>query len=1214
MIRRKNGIDYAVVNQGASQVNRNPRTAALCWVVLSALVSAVLAGCGASEPAPRIPAPPPFVPAVVVVTLGEQGGATTVISTQAGGWTHNGQPFTSGSTVRGENAATYRLTLSGGTWSAAFVSPDPARVQLGTSGDEVTLELQEDGTYQLGSSAVQSGHVVTAGNGNRYELELSASGTWSAEFLAPDPVRLPLGISGDSVNIEMREDGRFWLNDAELRSGHVVRAANGSRYTLALGTDGMWRAHFVQPEPLRVALGASGSTVQVTRLEAGTFELDGTPLWSGEVREVGGARYRFSLGTDGLWSATFVTEPETVHLGAHGGVIRLIRQENGQWTVGDEAIRSGHIVRSAVNGHRYRLTLVDGVWRAEPQPMPIQVVLQGTGGSIVLTQVEDGSYLYEGNPVSSGEVISVGGSNYLLTQVAGGTWRAVRTTVPPGRPDPSEPLTTDALVTYVGVSPRVRLTSDSSTSTREGSILEVNGLEYSVHGLFTHGRADREVTFAEEAHALITNELEDLEVLIGLAESAPSLARTIEQRWDRIADHLSLVFPGEGRTLLGQDAPKERNGITIDYEELIEDIEDVLAALGSSSAFRESLDDGIFSRSRLVDADESDDTFFAVRSATRLGFGWTAATRYGAYSKQERSAASRPLNFASGTEGIGAFAYSPLEPTRTRDLPGSGEALYLGATIAASRESNQAIYTGNIELRVRFASRQVTGLVSDLQDVSGRLWRYSLQEVDTIHLPSARLDSSDGSFEPVSSGTATISFNPLAVRFSPRSLSAEFEGRFVGRGADAGESAIGTWSISSRGNVILAGGFGVESQGTPTRPPPVVRPVTPTPDLGEVAETWLVARPDSDGNIRIDARDSDNDRIELPAAELSANGGAIIVGPRLFEKAREELDEQLTLLDIYVNILDQSTSTALQSRERLWEDANQTLQDNIFGSRTSTSVLLGTRYPSGSSLADRDEEAVERLVDARHALSTSARFRDAVDDLGVFDGALSQSRLDDGDYDFEEIYAAVEYEVEVKYDNTDFGRFGVWAKHVREDALSPVEAATGDQRSGMFAYSQIGQTIYSSGDQNFPRGFNSSYIGRTLAVDVGSDGTAFYDGDISLSVRWRSDRPDGSVVTTVIENLARTDNGGPLLDGNFEVSELIFDGASVRLDDLNRIGFSGTSVVRVRYFDPSRRERSFITGSTTGKFVGYDPSGPRAVIGTWEWGTIEGAFGADLTP
>ena len=147
----------------------NSKIAGLVWMVLAALVSAVLVGCG-SESAPRIPAPPPFVPTSVVVTLGAEGGATTLLSTQAGGWTHNGQDFSSGSTVRGENAATYRLTLSGGTWTAEFVPPDPARVRLGTSGDEVTLMLQENGSYLLGTSAVQSGHVVTAGNGNQYRL------------------------------------------------------------------------------------------------------------------------------------------------------------------------------------------------------------------------------------------------------------------------------------------------------------------------------------------------------------------------------------------------------------------------------------------------------------------------------------------------------------------------------------------------------------------------------------------------------------------------------------------------------------------------------------------------------------------------------------------------------------------------------------------------------------------------------------------------------------------------------------------------------------------------------------------------------------------------------------------------------------------------------------------------------------------------------------
>lgn len=1189
----------------------NSKIAATAWMLLSALVSAALVGCG-NESTPRIPAPPPFVPTSVVVPLGAEGGATTLISTQAGGWTHNSQDFTSGSTVRGENAATYRLTLSGGEWSAAFVSPDPARVRLGTSGDEVTLALQEDGSYHLGSSAVQSGHVVTAGNGNHYRLALSTSGEWSAEFVPAAPLRLALGISGDFVNIEMLENRSFWLDNSELRSGDVVRADNGSRYTLALGTDGMWRALFVPPDPQRVALGESGGTVLVTMLEQGTYQLDGGPLWSGEVRETaGGSKYRFVLGANGLWSATFAAEPETVRLGAHGGAIRVTQQENGGWTLGGEAIRSGHTVRGS-NGHSYQLTLVDGAWRAMPQPMPIQVALQGTGGSIVLTQVEDGSYLYEGAPVSSGDVISVGSSSYLLTQAGSGAWQALRTVVPPGTPDPGEPLTYDALFTYVGVSPRVRLTQDGSASTREGSILELNGLEYSVGALFTHGRDHREITFAEEAHSLITEELEDIEVLIGLIDSNASLSANLEELWDRIAGHLDSLFPGEGSALLGYDPPKERDG-TIDSEEVVEDIEDVLAALSTSSAFETALDDGIFSHSRQVDADDSDDTFYALRSATRLGFGWTTTTRYGAFSKQERSAISKTLDFASGSEGIGAFAYSPLEATRTHELPASGEAYYFGQTVAASRQSNQAIYSGDIELLVRFASRQVTALVTDLQDDQGSLWRYSLQEVDSIRLPAARLSASDASFEPVSSGTASVSFSPTSIRLSPRSLSADFEGRFVGHGADAGQSAIGTWSLVSSGEVILAGGFGAHSQATPIGPPPVDPPAHPTPDLGEVAETWLgTTRPDGSGDIRIEARDSDNDRIEVAASELSVNGGTIVVGEQLFDKARNVLQDNLALLDIYIDIFDSNTSQALQNRQTLWLSTNEALEDNIFGRAN----VLGANYPSGTRLSDRDEDAIELLQEAYQALGSAASFRDAVEDGGVFDGVLSQSRLDDGDYDFSEISAALEYEVEVDYDNTDYGRFGVWSKRVRANAVSPATVATGDERGDAFAYSQIGQTVYSPNDPNFPRGFSSSYVGRTLAVDTGSDGPTFYQGDISVAVGWNSNSPVGSRVTTVIENLARTDTGEPLLHDGYDVKDLIFGSATVGLDSQNRIGFSGLSSVRVRYFDLSRSERTYGAGSSEGKFVGYHPSGPLGVIGTWdlEGATIKGSFGADLAP
>ena len=131
---------------------------------------------------------------------------------------------------------------------------------------------------------------------------------------------------------------------------------------------------------------------------------------------------------------------------------------------------------------------------------------------------------------------------------------------------------------------------------------------------------DRETTFAEQVRALITEELKDIETLIFISDSSRDLDTEIERRWDRIADHLDKLFPNEGSRLLGQNTPKLRNG-RIDTEEVVEEIQDVLAALRTSTSFQNAIEDGIFSASRQVDADDSDDIFFAVSSVTKLGFG-----------------------------------------------------------------------------------------------------------------------------------------------------------------------------------------------------------------------------------------------------------------------------------------------------------------------------------------------------------------------------------------------------------------------------------------------------------------------------------------------------------------------------------------------------------------------------------------------------------------
>ena len=221
-----------------------------------------------------------------MVQLGSKGGATTLISTQAGGWTRNGQPFTSGSEVTGENAAKYKLTLANGTWTAEFVPPAPVPLALGTSGDAVSLQAQEDGSFQLDGKALTSGTVVDAKNGNQYRLVVGSGGDWMAEFVPPAPQPVTLGTSGESRQIGRLEDGSFTLDGQPLASGTEVEAQNKNKYTLILGSDGTWSATYVQSAPQLVQLGTTGDApLQVYRQENGTYRLNDEPLLGGRVRD-----------------------------------------------------------------------------------------------------------------------------------------------------------------------------------------------------------------------------------------------------------------------------------------------------------------------------------------------------------------------------------------------------------------------------------------------------------------------------------------------------------------------------------------------------------------------------------------------------------------------------------------------------------------------------------------------------------------------------------------------------------------------------------------------------------------------------------------------------------------------------------------------------------------------------------------------------------------
>ena len=399
----------------------------LCLVGAAVLGAMAFSGCADSPPpTPAPPRPPPFVAQEVSVKLGEQGGTLTLMTTQSGGYTRDGQPFQSGTTIEASGNS-YKLTLASGTWSAEYVPPEPSTVPLGTSGDALSVTRKEDGSYQAGDTTFESGDVLAASNGNMYRLTFKDEG-WLVEYVAPDPVSVELGTSGESLTLTRTEDGTYETADgAPLPSGGIRKTANGNSYKLTL-MDGEWSYEYVAPDPVSVELGTSGESLTLTRTEDGTYETaDGAPLPSGGIRKTAnGNSYKLTL-MDGEWSYEYVApDPVSVELGTSGESLTLTRTEDGTYETADgEPLPSGGI-RKTANGNSYELTLMDGEWSYEyvaPDPVPVEL---GTSGeSLTLTRTEDGTYeTADGAPFPSGGIReTASGNSYELT-LAGGTWSA----------------------------------------------------------------------------------------------------------------------------------------------------------------------------------------------------------------------------------------------------------------------------------------------------------------------------------------------------------------------------------------------------------------------------------------------------------------------------------------------------------------------------------------------------------------------------------------------------------------------------------------------------------------------------------------------------------------------------------------------------------------------------------------------------------------------
>ena len=1178
------------------------------------------------------------MPQEVKVKLGDHGGELTLMTTQSGGFTRNGQPFQSGTTVEAEGNE-YKLTLAEGTWSAEYVAPEPSAVALGTSGDALLVTRKEDGNYEADDTTFASGDVLTASNGSMYRLTLTDE-EWAVEYVAPDPISVELGASGESLALTRREDGSYETGDGELfESGGVWKTASGSEYKLTL-MDDEWSYEYVPPPPSTVKLGTSGEALQLTRREDGRYEVGGRLIASNETIEAeNGNMYRLTrVGNE--WTAEFVPQGVTVRLGTSGDSINLTREEDGQYWLGRTPFQTGSI-RTAANGNRYRVTLRDGEWTAEYIPEAIQVEAGESGTSLALLRLEDGTHILDGQEVQSGDTVTVDGNEYELTRT-GNTWSAVFQT---GSVDVDLPGGGSVTLTkHEGG----RYTYNG-TAVRSGSTIRVDGTRYRLNlgddgwtatrrtfptfpggttggdggggGTSTRTETDEneldfgggEFRLCEECSTEDGDPKEGTHLEVG---DATLNAGKAEYSLYELLGRSGIV--SEERTYVGA-AKEEIEGIVeairgrITIYELFEDDDtnnadehirrgdgtnpglwtQALAALKDifGSSYTRShpwgrdnevdfsdVDDVIEELEEIVDA-LSSLSAFEDEFEDEFEEGEVAADYFEAPMSRLKFGSTRNTRF-------GVYANKALDATATSSGDwGSGAFAYTPLEQPETDDlpdRGEAVYRGNT---VAVDSGPVPTLYSGTIELNAR---FSTQRVDAA---ITELENDDG--EPWTHDGEDVEsvLLPIAVFDDDGAFSqdgsakvrhpAAFGGddtvsasMLQGQFVDGGSEILGTWKVGS----VLEGAFGIgrSSSSSATRPS--------VSDRGANSKVSLDndIAPDDDGDITIS-------EIEFEATRLYGSKRGSDTGELWITSAKKGIDEQIKIVNLLISTEDTTTN-----RGDIFGEARGALA-MVFG---TTSVPDFASYPTTDTTTEQDREAKSRLEKASRALSSKSRFKTALGSDEIFASLVDEDKVDD-------IFAAVPHKLSVEFDytNHNYTRFGAWAKAIRGNAAADPD----DPDTGVFAYSPLDPSTASVSDLSF----SAIYEGGTVAVD--SEGS-LYKGFIQLTVDWSSAT---NTVTSFIRDLKAVSDDSWFQHASQDVGYILFEDMTASTS-----GISGASAsARIRYRD-ERLSEAAISGTEqmSGKFIGRSIDGPLGVIGSWSIVEtannidIEGAFGAELLP
>ena len=670
------------------------------------------------------------------------------------------------------------------------------------------------------------------------QLALSVAlllGASAAAFGQTETVNVTSATNSEIVVVTLVPvEGGGFTRDGKPFTGARVTLEGGFEYVVSQATDGTWMAQY-QPKNVSFLLGDLGGMLTLVANEDGTFsDANGNPVVSGQNWQAGGNTYRLTLGEDGTWAGTYVQPlPQSVSLGTQG-TVAVTRAEDGSWWIGETALMSGDTYSMGTNAsggaNMYRLTLEDGEWSAVYAPAALDIA----GTNLQATPDEDGEgYTVEGASLpksGTGDItVTFEGVDELYHVWATDDGLAGARFDYPIRSNTVWEVDVKGDVAKPSLSTDDRKTPGSELRT----MVKLAGEDFSVGELLGTG-SDTAMpkTVLEGVRTEIAKLRNQVSALVDLYNDEALTRDAFDSqisdgpggtdKWDRADTEIAKLFGGTAADGLLERETNPRR--------VVDAFDAILEALATEEAFVAATADGgggVFEFAELA-AGAAQRTYNATKWSASAVFDALGSTRFGAVKRQERNNA-KAASFNANEDQFQVFAWSTTDLLRrSTDVQASGTAYYTGRTHAIDSEGT--FYSGTMDLSVRFARRQVSGLVSGLTTADGARWEYGIGgEVAHIFLPDATMNASGG-FSTSPAGNARVSYAQRAGALEAVELEdrAELTGRLLGRGDASGSEAVGTWRIynvdqdptpnPANASIMLAGAFGV--QRGPDRPDP----------------------------------------------------------------------------------------------------------------------------------------------------------------------------------------------------------------------------------------------------------------------------------------------------------------------------------------------------------------------------------------------------------